>query len=127
MTSRRGLTLIEVLLAVALLAMLAGVVASAATDLRRASLIEPWQDSFDQLTLVANRSLDHIEMPLHVWPESRSEIVQLPSGDSEITLEIQRIPCPDCPERIGLFQISAFGQDVHRFSPVLDVTPEADR
>lgn len=118
MTQQRGLTLIEVLMAVALLAMLAGVVASAASDLQRAASIEPWQQDFIELSMLADPLLEQVEMPLRVWPEGRSESVTLRMDETVFSADIRRVSCPDCPERIGLFEVDAFDQIVLRFSPI---------
>ncbi|MEO1535922.1 MAG: prepilin-type N-terminal cleavage/methylation domain-containing protein [Planctomycetota bacterium] len=124
MILRRGLTLIEVLLAVALLAMLAGVVASAASNLQRASNTKPWQQDFIELSMLADPLLEQVEMPLRVWPEGRSESVTLAVDEAVFPAHIRRMPCPDCPERIGLFEVEAFEQSVLRFSPIASVPTE---
>ena len=124
MMRQRGLTLIEVLMAVALLAMLAGVVASAASDLQRAASIEPWQQDFVELSMLADPMLEQVEMPLRVWREGRSESVTLLVDEAVFSADVRRMPCPDCPEHIGLFEVDAFDQSVLRFSPIAAVATE---
>lgn len=96
--NRRGLTLVEVLFAVALLATLALTTASIAVDVRKAREADVDPPSIDlaavQIDALPAASIDQ----LREWEIGRSE----PVG---VGLIISRLPCPDCPDRFGRFEI----------------------
>lgn len=123
---RTGLTLIEVLLAVALLAMLTTVSVGILRDAGRASTRDETASNFDE----ASRQVgDVISQHSHaIWELLPGQRWTPPAetDPSETLLTFTRMPCEDCPDKWGRLEIDAGGlllTRFHEFKPVEELRP----
>jgi len=123
---RPGLTLIEVLLAVALLAMLTTVSVSILRDAGRASTRDETASSFDDVS----RQVSNV-LSLHsraIWELTPGQRWTPPAetDPSETLLTFTRVPCEDCPNGWGRLEIEADGlllSRFHEFKPIEEPRP----
>ncbi|MEM9167057.1 MAG: prepilin-type N-terminal cleavage/methylation domain-containing protein [Planctomycetota bacterium] len=111
--TRHGITLIEVILALALLAMLSVAVVGLARDVRAAAEIDPGLASIDQATLSIEDAVGELAAPLHTWETGHIEYT---ANGTMIT----RRPCPDCPGGLGRFEFLQNAIVLTRFEPVTE-------
>ena len=106
-THRPGLTLIEVLLAVALLAMLTTVSVGILRDAGRASTRDETASSFDDASRqVGNVLTQHSRAIWELTPGQR----WTPPAETDLSqtqLTFTRMPCEDCPDGWGRLEIEA--------------------
>ncbi|MEM8757507.1 MAG: prepilin-type N-terminal cleavage/methylation domain-containing protein [Planctomycetota bacterium] len=113
---RRGLTLIEVLLATALVALLAFTVAGVTRDLRTASTSDFDPSVVGEASARIEALRDEMGIPFRVW-----EIGQSHRETDGIIIE--RVPCDDCPNGVGRFEFDFDGFVLTRFEPVVSLSP----
>ncbi len=112
---RPGLTLIEVLLAVALLAMLMTVSVGILRDAGRASTRGETASSFDDAARqVSNVLTQHSRAIWELLPGQRWT-PPAETDPSETLLTFTRVPCEDCPDGWGRLEIDAGGVLLSRF------------
>ncbi|RNC81185.1 MAG: prepilin-type N-terminal cleavage/methylation domain-containing protein [Phycisphaera sp.] len=123
---RRGLTLIEVLLAVTLLAMLTTISVGILRDAGNARARDDTPNRFDETTRQVNLILTkHSRTVWELAPGQR----WTPPAESlpvDITISFTREPCDDCPEGWGRIEITADEFSLTRFyefKPVEEQNP----
>ena len=124
---RQGLTLIEVLLAVALLAILTTVSVGILRDAGRASTRGETANSYDDASRqVGNVLSQHSRAIWELLPGQRWTPPAAETVSDETQLTLTRVPCEDCPEGWGRLEIEAGGlllTRFHEFKPVEEPRP----
>lgn len=123
---RPGLTLIEVLLAVALLAMLTTVSVGILRDAGRARTRDEAASSFDDASRQVGKVL--LQHSREIWELVPGQRWSPPAvtDPTDALLTFTRMPCEDCPDGWGRLEIEADGlllSRFHEFKPVEEPKP----